>query len=71
MAMTPTAKEAMCLPLKATPPPSYSSRVGDKIELTDNERLLFGFLLQVTRHSDLYTEIRIAGGWVRDKLLDR
>lgn len=62
----------MCrLPLEATPPPSCSSRVRDKIELTDNERLLFDFLLQVTRHPDLYTEIHIAGGWVRDKLLDR
>ncbi|KAI8549651.1 hypothetical protein RHMOL_Rhmol06G0041500 [Rhododendron molle] len=51
MAMTPIAEEAMCLPLKATPPPSYSS--------------------QVTCHSDLDTEIRIASGWVRDTLLDR
>ncbi|XP_058220796.1 tRNA nucleotidyltransferase cca2-like [Rhododendron vialii] len=67
----PEKEEAMCLPLKATPPPSYSSQVRDKIELMDNERLLFDFLLQVTRHSDLDTTIRIAGGWVRDKFLDR
>ncbi|KAF7140208.1 hypothetical protein RHSIM_Rhsim06G0031300 [Rhododendron simsii] len=67
----PEEEEAMCLPLKATPPPSYPSQVRDKIVLMDNERLLFDFLLQVTRHSDLDTEIRIAGGWVRDKLLDR
>ncbi|XP_058198463.1 nucleotidyltransferase lcsQ-like [Rhododendron vialii] len=72
LVVLPEEEEAMCRPpLNVTPPPSYSSRVRDKIELTDEERLLFDFLRQVTLHFDLHTEIRIAGVWVRDKLLDR
>ncbi|KAI8525216.1 hypothetical protein RHMOL_Rhmol13G0212500 [Rhododendron molle] len=67
----PEEEEAMWLPLEATPPPSYSSRMRDKIELMDDERLLFDFLRKVTLHFDVHAEIRIAGLWVREKLLDR
>lgn len=40
------------------------------IVLTDKERLIFGRLLQVVRHYSLETKLRVAGGWVRDKVCD-
>ncbi|KAM7491499.1 hypothetical protein LguiA_034420 [Lonicera macranthoides] len=40
-----------------------------KENITDKERQIFEFLLQVIRHFSLQTQIRVAGGWVRDKLL--
>ncbi|KAL0337424.1 UNVERIFIED_CONTAM: CCA tRNA nucleotidyltransferase, mitochondrial [Sesamum calycinum] len=41
----------------------------DKIDLTEKEKLIFDCLLQVVQHFNLPTQIRVAGGWVRDKLL--
>ncbi|KAK4534916.1 hypothetical protein CDCA_CDCA03G0941 [Cyanidium caldarium] len=39
------------------------------IELTESERRIFDLLLQVNRYHRLNTVLRVAGGWVRDKLL--
>jgi len=38
--------------------------------LTDFEHQLFGTLKQVTKECELKTTLRVAGGWVRDKMLD-
>lgn len=46
-------------------------QVRDHIELTQKEKEIFDRLLQVVRHFDLKTELRVAGGWVRDKLLGK
>jgi tRNA nucleotidyltransferase/poly(A) polymerase len=40
-----------------------------KIELTNDERKLFDLLRQVTTEKQLGSTLRVAGGWVRDKLL--
>ncbi|KAA8546308.1 hypothetical protein F0562_002953 [Nyssa sinensis] len=46
-------------------------QVKDKIDLTDKEKKIFERLLQVIRHFNLQTQLRVAGGWVRDKLLGK
>jgi hypothetical protein len=38
------------------------------IELTEEEEKIFQRLLDVVRHFDLCTTLRVAGGWVRDKV---
>ncbi|KAL0460203.1 UNVERIFIED_CONTAM: CCA tRNA nucleotidyltransferase, mitochondrial [Sesamum latifolium] len=48
-----------------------SIHVKDKIDLTETEKLIFDCLLQVVQHFNLPTQIRVAGGWVRDKLLEK
>ncbi|XP_057490644.1 tRNA nucleotidyltransferase cca2 isoform X2 [Actinidia eriantha] len=53
----------------ADSPPSVQVR--DNIDLTDKERQIFERLLQVVRHYTLQTQLRVAGGWVRDKLLGK
>ncbi|KAL7246602.1 hypothetical protein ACSBR2_001661 [Camellia fascicularis] len=45
--------------------------VKDSIDLTDKEKQIFDRLLQVLRHFNLQTQLRVAGGWVRDKLLGK
>ncbi|MED6118205.1 hypothetical protein PIB30_000834 [Stylosanthes scabra] len=45
--------------------------VRDKIELSDIERSIFDRLLATLRHFNLHTQLRVAGGWVRDKLLGK
>ncbi|CAN0923147.1 tRNA nucleotidyltransferase cca2 [Linum grandiflorum] len=45
--------------------------VRDKIELTDIERKIFDRLLATISHFSLDVELRVAGGWVRDKLLGK
>ena len=42
--------------------------VKDKIDLTDKETLIFNRLKEVLRHFNLNTQLRVAGGWVRDKV---
>jgi tRNA nucleotidyltransferase/poly(A) polymerase len=42
---------------------------GDSIVLTDEERDLFTLLRRVRKDTHLDTTLRVAGGWVRDKLL--
>jgi len=46
---------------------------GEKVEIpmTDVERRLFELLLAVVGHFALGTTLRVAGGWVRDKLMGR
>ncbi|CAA0809892.1 Polynucleotide adenylyltransferase family protein [Striga hermonthica] len=50
-------------------PPSV--HVKDRIDLTAKEEQIFDRLLQVLRHFNLQTQLRVAGGWVRDKLLGK
>ncbi|XP_059281110.1 tRNA nucleotidyltransferase cca2-like [Lycium ferocissimum] len=47
-------------------PPSSSSIL---IDLTRDEKEIFDLLLKVVKHFNLDTHLRVAGGWVRDKLL--
>lgn len=41
----------------------------DHIDLTPSEEDIFELLHQVVEHFNLETELCVAGGWVRDKLL--
>ncbi|KAI3977907.1 hypothetical protein MKX01_036747 [Papaver californicum] len=50
---------------------SSSVEVKDKIDLTYKENQIFSRLLQVLHHFNLDTQLRVAGGWVRDKLLGK
>ena len=43
--------------------------VKDKIDLTEKESLIFNRLKEVLQHFNLNTQLRVAGGWVRDKVL--
>ncbi|CAH2033639.1 unnamed protein product [Thlaspi arvense] len=43
----------------------------EKIDLTEKEREIFDRLIGTLRFFYLDTELRVAGGWVRDKLLGR
>lgn len=43
----------------------------EKIELTEKEERIFKRLLEVLKHFELETQLRVAGGWVRDKLLGK
>ncbi|KAJ0973245.1 hypothetical protein J5N97_021204 [Dioscorea zingiberensis] len=51
------------------PPPSHSVR--ETIDLTEKEEKIFRRLLDVIRHFGMDTQLRVAGGWVRDKLLGK
>lgn len=44
-------------------------QVKDNIELTETEEKIFHRLLGTLRHFNLQTQLRVAGGWVRDKVL--
>ncbi|RZC81403.1 hypothetical protein C5167_043985 [Papaver somniferum] len=50
---------------------SLSGQAKDEISLTDKENQIFERLLQVLCHFNLQTQLRVAGGWVRDKLLGK
>lgn len=56
-----SARAAMC-----TSQPSI--HVKDRIDLTAKEEEIFNRLLEVLRHFSLQTQLRVAGGWVRDKV---
>lgn len=45
-----------------------SVHVKDKIDVTNEEEEVFQLLLNVLQHSNLDTQLRVAGGWVRDKV---
>ncbi|KAJ3703674.1 hypothetical protein LUZ61_007379 [Rhynchospora tenuis] len=45
--------------------------VKERIELSAKEDQIFTRLLDVVRHFGLETQLRVAGGWVRDKLLGK
>lgn len=42
---------------------------GSSINLTEEEEELFNILLEVMQESEITSTLRVAGGWVRDKLL--
>ncbi|TYI28858.1 hypothetical protein ES332_A05G274000v1 [Gossypium tomentosum] len=46
-------------------------QVKEQIELTETEKKIFDRLLNTLRHFNLQTQLRVAGGWVRDKLLGK
>ncbi|KAK7270384.1 hypothetical protein RIF29_23478 [Crotalaria pallida] len=46
-------------------------QVRDNIQLSDIEKRIFERLLATLRHFNLPTQLRVAGGWVRDKLLGK
>ncbi|XP_055833657.1 tRNA nucleotidyltransferase cca2 [Solanum dulcamara] len=48
-----------------------SVQVKDHIDLTPKEEQIFNRLLQVVEHYKMGTQLRVAGGWVRDKLLGK
>ncbi|KAH9106744.1 hypothetical protein LEN26_014491 [Aphanomyces euteiches] len=48
-----------------------SMEVSTTIALTPDEEKLFALLLDVNKHSESNLTLRVAGGWVRDKLLGR
>ncbi|KAI4320189.1 hypothetical protein MLD38_033695 [Melastoma candidum] len=45
--------------------------VKEMIELNPKEKQIFDRLLAAVRHFDLPVQLRVAGGWVRDKLLGK
>ncbi|KAF8658149.1 hypothetical protein HU200_059620 [Digitaria exilis] len=49
-------------------PQQRSLVVRETVELTEKEELIFRRLLDVVRHFGLGTQLRVAGGWVRDKV---
>ncbi|OMO83667.1 hypothetical protein CCACVL1_11299 [Corchorus capsularis] len=46
-------------------------RVKEQIKLTETEKKIFEMLLSTVRHFNLKTQLRVAGGWVRDKLIGK
>ncbi|XP_010477526.1 PREDICTED: putative CCA tRNA nucleotidyltransferase 2 [Camelina sativa] len=48
-----------------------SVELKENIELTEKERKIFDRLLSTLRYCNLDTQLRVAGGWVRDKLLGK
>lgn len=61
IATTPSFRSCGCAPMS-------TFQVRDKIDLSDVERRIFDRLLATLRHFDLQTQLRVAGGWVRDKV---
>jgi tRNA nucleotidyltransferase/poly(A) polymerase len=59
--------------LHSIPPPSISpttiSRGRTSIFLSNQEKQLFDILINTVKFASLNTVVRVAGGWVRDKLL--
>ncbi|KAJ8551178.1 hypothetical protein K7X08_000548 [Anisodus acutangulus] len=49
----------------------YATMVEDPIVLTEKEEEIFKRLIEVVEHYNLGTQLRVAGGWVRDKLLGK
>ena len=41
----------------------------ERIDLTENERWIFDLLIGALRESNHQTQLRVAGGWVRDKAI--
>ncbi|CAB4283094.1 unnamed protein product [Prunus armeniaca] len=55
----------MAVPSRPTVP------VRDNVELNETEKKIFDRLLGTVRHFGLQNQLRVAGGWVRDKLLGK
>ncbi|KAL9270254.1 ATP-dependent DNA helicase Q-like 1-like protein [Drosera capensis] len=62
------AAAAMGEATTASPPSMPRVHVKETIDLTEKEKLIFDRLLDVVRHFGLRTQLRVAGGWVRDKV---
>jgi tRNA nucleotidyltransferase (CCA-adding enzyme) len=56
-------------PAAMQPAPLTGSAAAPKLRLTEAEQQLFTLLLNVVKEEKLDTTLRVAGGWVRDKLL--
>lgn len=52
-----------------TSEPKTSYTVNQEISLTVKEKEIFDFMIEVLKENDKKTTLRVAGGWVRDKLL--
>jgi tRNA nucleotidyltransferase/poly(A) polymerase len=50
---------------------SIQPTIQPTIQLTTREQELFDLLLEVVTHYNRKTVLRVAGGWVRDKLLQK
>ncbi|ESQ34527.1 hypothetical protein EUTSA_v10007128mg [Eutrema salsugineum] len=50
---------------------TLSVELKETIDLTEKEQKIFDRLLGTLRYCNLDTQLRVAGGWVRDKLLGR
>lgn len=50
------------------PPGEYSTLLTSEIQLTEKEENIFAFLMDIVKENNLNTTVRVAGGWVRDKL---
>ncbi|KAL2893572.1 putative CCA tRNA nucleotidyltransferase 2 [Bienertia sinuspersici] len=59
-----------CRATMASEPP-LTVPVNENIHLTEKETLIFNRLKDVLHHFNLNTQLRVAGGWVRDKLLGK
>ncbi|CAN1256636.1 tRNA nucleotidyltransferase cca2 [Linum perenne] len=60
-----------CSKMATASPPKAVVPVRDKVEPTDIERKIFDRLIGTVSHFKLTTKLRVAGGWVRDKLLGK
>ncbi|GJP39925.1 hypothetical protein CLOM_g24246, partial [Closterium sp. NIES-68] len=60
-------------PLRVVSPMAFGEpeavRVTGEVSLSDDERHLFSTLREIVAHYGLGTQLRVAGGWVRDKLI--
>ncbi|XBJ00067.1 hypothetical protein VPH35_020037 [Triticum aestivum] len=69
------AASSFCSPLSAfgelSPAGMAVGAQQQGIVLTELEQRIFGRLLDVVHHRGLGTQLRVAGGWVRDKLLGK
>ncbi|KAJ1424920.1 Poly A polymerase, head domain [Sesbania bispinosa] len=64
LATTPSFQSCACSPMS-------THQVRDNIELSPIEKSIFDRLLATLSHFNLQTQLRVAGGWVRDKLLGK
>ena len=44
---------------------------GGNIQLTEKEEKIFSLLMEVVEENELSTTLRVAGGWVRDKMFGK
>lgn len=58
---TPSFQSSACIPMSTL-------QVRDKIELSAIEKSIFDRLIATLTHFQLQTQLRVAGGWVRDKV---
>lgn len=65
----PFSLKSLCSPpLPCARTMADSVHVKDTIDVSNEEEEIFELLLNVLQHSNLDTQLRVAGGWVRDKV---